>query len=88
MEYLHSTPHLGADWLDRVWLARLGEGPVGPHFVGYLGDGGLAWPTDFGDEPNWWITEIGELEDAWQDGARFARDYRATVQETWNRSRM
>lgn len=86
MKYLQATMHLGADWLDRVWLWRL-EGPVGPHFVGYLGEG-LSWPADLGEEPNWWITEAAEMEDAWNDSLRYARDYHAAAMDAWNRSRM
>lgn len=80
---LHETEHLYVDWRDRVWLTRH-ETEACPVSLGGLCED-LGWPTGLGARPNWWITEIADLYDAWTEGTRFRRDYRDEVDEAFRR---
>jgi|GEM_PF-6977299 len=55
----------------------------GPVFVGYV-NADPQWPVDrLGPEPNWFLTEMGELRDYWEDSQ--TGDYRGEVLDTYRR---
>lgn len=56
------TQHLRCDHLDRVWLAT----STGGLQIGYVDDD-PQWPARLGPEPKWFLTEVNELLDTWQD---------------------
>lgn len=58
------TEHLRVDYLDRVFFADANDVD---HMLGFI-DTDPWWPThDLGPEPRWFLTELDELLDEWND---------------------
>jgi hypothetical protein len=85
MDYDRETEHLGLDCSDLVYLIR-GSPPRGPRLLGYV-DRDPGWDHSLGPEPTWFVTELAELLDAWEDAGRFLKDCRAQVEADYLRAK-
>lgn len=75
-DYDFETEHLGLDWRDRVLL----KGPGA--MLGFI-DRDPEWPAGLGPEPRWFLTEVAELRDKWDDAWRFLVGCRAQAEGDW-----
>lgn len=73
------TEHLRVDYRDAVYLVHE-DGD--DEFLGYI-DMDPAWPEHrLGPEPTWYLTELAEALDEWEDAHR--GDYRPDANRAYN----
>ena len=69
------TAHLRLDELGRVWtngpLTTEPDAQAVFEVIGYVAED-LDWPKWLGPEPTWYLTELGELVDRFEDACRFS----------------
>lgn len=78
------TIHLGLDWRDQLWLLDVDGDPK--TLIGHI-DSDPQWPASEGPEPRWFLTEVNELVDRWEDARRYSLGCREAVEAAYGESR-